>query len=309
MKLKIVIITGPTGVGKTYISLRLAQIFNAEIISADSMQIYRYMNIGTAKPTPEEQALIPHHLIDIRNPDEDYSAAEFKEDADKSIKEVMDKGRCVFVVGGAMLFLRVLTKGLFESPKADYTLRKRLKALSKEKGNIWLHQKLEKIDPEAARRIHPKDVFRIIRALEVFELTGKPISWHQGQHGFKTSFYNYLKICLNMPRSLLYEEINHRVEKMFSQGLIDEVEELLKMRYNPSLKSMKSIGYRHVVEYLQGKFSLGDTKEKIKKETRHYAKRQLTWFRYEPEINWYNPSEEEKIIEDIKHFYLKINKG
>ncbi|KPJ68440.1 MAG: hypothetical protein AMJ45_02360 [Syntrophobacter sp. DG_60] len=302
-KERIVIITGPTGVGKTRLSLRLAQIFNAEIISADSMQIYRYMNIGAAKPTPEEQALVPHHLIDIRNPDEDYSAAEFKKDADKSIKEVIGEERSVFVVGGTMLYLRVLTKGLFEAPKVDYALRERFKALCKERGNTWLHQRLKDIDPKAARRIHPKDTFRIIRALEVFELTGKPISRHQEQHRFKASFYDYLKICLNMPRSLLYERINHRVEKMFSQGLIDEVEELLKMGYKPNLKSMKSIGYRHVVEYLQGKFGLENTKEKIKQATRHYAKRQLTWFRYKPEVNWYNLSEEKKIIEDIKHFY------
>lgn len=302
-KLRIVIITGPTGVGKTRLSLKLAQIFNVEVVSADSMQIYRYMNIGAAKPTPEEQALVPHHLIDIRNPDEDYSAAEFKEDADRSIKEVMGKGKSVFVVGGAMLYLRVLTKGLFPVPKTDYTLRERFKALCKEKGSNWLYRRLEDIDPEAARHIHPKDTFRIIRALEVFELTNKPISWHQEQHGFKTSFYDYLKICLNMPRSLLYERINHRVEDMFSQGLIEEVEGLLKMGYGANLKSMKSIGYRHVIEYLQGKFGLEDTKEKIKQATRHYAKRQLTWFRYEPEINWYNPSEENRIIEAINRFY------
>ena len=302
-KLKIVIITGPTGIGKTALSLKLAQIFNAEIVNADSVQIYRYMDIGAAKPTIEERTLIPHHLIDIRNPDEDYSVAEFKKDADRCIREIIGKKRCAFVVGGSMLYLRVLTRGLFEVPRIDYGFRERLKAICEEKGSAFLHQVLKEIDPEAAMRIHPRDSFRIVRALEVFETTGRPISWHQRQHGFKNHLYDYFKICLIEPRDLIYKRINERVERMFEMGLIDEVKRLLEMGYKPHLKSMKSIGYRHVIEYLQGKFDLGETKERIKKETRHYAKRQLTWFRHEKDINWYKPCEEKKIIEDIGQFY------
>jgi len=304
-KPRIIILSGPTGVGKTSLSLSLAKKFNGEIVNADSMQIYRYMDIGTAKPTPTERAAIPHHLIDIRDPDEDYDAAQFKADADRVIKDIITRGRRVFVVGGTMLYLKVLTQGIFPSPPADEMLRQRLKQLSEEKGRKWLHQYLSQIDPEAAHKIHPTDIIRIIRAIEVYELTGKPISWHQRQHRFQEALYDYLKICLYLPRENLYERINQRVEMMFKQGLVAEVEKLLKMGYTPELKPMQAIGYRHVIAYLKGDWDLEKTKEILKRDTRRYAKRQLSWWRQDKEILWYQPQEKEAIEHKIKQWLNK----
>ncbi|MDL1970574.1 MAG: tRNA (adenosine(37)-N6)-dimethylallyltransferase MiaA [Candidatus Desulfofervidaceae bacterium] len=304
-KPKIIILTGPTGVGKTNLSLSLAQKFNAEIVNADSMQIYRYLDIGTAKPTPAERAIIPHHLIDIRNPDEDYDAAQFRDDADRVIKNIISQGKHPLIVGGTMLYLKVLTQGIFPSPPVDETLRQRLKQLAEEKGREWLHQYLTQIDPEAAHKIHPTDIVRLIRAIEVYELTGKPISWHQRQHGFQESPYDYLKICLHLPRETLYKRINQRVEFMFKQGLVTEVENLLKMGYTPDLKPLQAIGYRHVIAYLKGKWNIEKAKEVTKRDTRRYAKRQLAWWRQDKEVLWFEPQEKEAIEQIIKQWLNK----
>lgn len=303
-KPKIIILTGPTGVGKTALSLFLAQKFNAEIVNADSMQIYRYLDIGTAKPTPTERAAVPHHLIDIRHPDEDYDAAQFRADANRVIKDIMARGKQALVVGGTMLYLKVLTQGIFPSPPADKTLRQHLKHLAEEKGRKWLHQYLRQIDPEAAHKIHPTDMVRLIRAIEVYELTGKPISWHQRQHRFQASPYDYLKICLYLPRETLYKRINERVELMFKQGLVAEVENLLKMGYTSDLKPLQAIGYRHIIAYLKGEYTLEKAKELIKRDTRRYAKRQLSWWRQDKEILWYQPQEKEAIERIIEQWLI-----
>jgi len=305
MKGKIIILTGSTGVGKTALSLSLAQVFNAEIVNADSMQIYRYMDIGTAKPTPEERAIVPHHLIDIKYPDEDYDVSQFKADADRIIKNILTRGKQVLVVGGTMLYLKILIHGIFPAPPVDMALRQRLNQVAKERGRGYLHQRLTKIDPEAAKRIKPRDIVRLIRAIEVYELTGKPISWHQKQHHFGKQDYECLKICLYHPREILYRHIENRVEEMFKQGLVEEVEKLLKMGYKTSLKPMQAIGYRHVIVYLEGKHSLEEAKSLIKRDTRRYAKRQLTWFRQEKNIAWYLPQEKERIKSAISQFLEK----
>jgi len=305
MKGKIIILTGSTGVGKTALSLSLAQVFNAEIVNADSMQIYRYMDIGTAKPTPEERAIVPHHLIDIKYPDEDYDVSQFKADADRIIKNILTRGKQVLVVGGTMLYLKILIHGIFPAPPVDMALRQRLNQLAKERGREYLHQRLTKIDPEAAKRIKPRDIVRLIRAIEVYELTGKPISWHQKQHHFGKQDYECLKICLYHPREILYRHIENRVEEMFKQGLVEEVEKLLKMGYKTSLKPMQAIGYRHVIVYLEGKHTLEEAKFLIKRDTRRYAKRQLSWFRQEKNIAWYLPQEKERIKSAISQFLEK----
>ena len=305
MKGKIIILTGSTGVGKTALSLSLAQVFNAEIVNADSMQIYRYMDIGTAKPTPEERAIVPHHLIDIKYPDEDYDVSQFKADADRIIKDILTRGKQVLVVGGTMLYLKILIHGIFPAPPVDMALRQRLNQLAKERGREYLHQRLTKIDPEAAKRIKPRDIVRLIRAIEVYELTGKPISWHQKQHHFGKQDYECLKICLYHPREILYRHIENRVEEMFKQGLVEEVEKLLKMGYKTSLKPMQAIGYRHVIVYLEGKHTLEEAKFLIKRDTRRYAKRQLSWFRQEKNIAWYLPQEKERIKSAISQFLEK----
>ena len=305
MKGKIVILTGSTGVGKTALSLSLAQVFNAEIVNADSMQIYRYMDIGTAKPPPEERAIVPHHLIDIKYPDEDYDVSQFKADADRIIKDILTRGKQVLVVGGTMLYLKILIHGIFPAPPVDMALRQRLNQLAKERGREYLHQRLTKIDPEAAKRIKPRDIVRLIRAIEVYELTGKPISWHQKQHHFGKQDYECLKICLYHPREILYRHIENRVEEMFKQGLVEEVEKLLKMGYKTSLKPMQAIGYRHVIVYLEGKHTLEEAKFLIKRDTRRYAKRQLSWFRQEKNIAWYLPQEKERIKSAISQFLEK----
>ncbi|CAD7781893.1 MAG: tRNA dimethylallyltransferase [Candidatus Methanoperedenaceae archaeon GB37] len=305
MKEKIIILTGPTGVGKTALSLNLAQAFNAEIVNADSMQIYRYMDIGTAKPTLKERAIVPHHLIDIKYPDEDYDVSQFKADADRVIKDILTRGKQVLVVGGTMLYLKILIHGVFPAPPVDMALRQRLNQVAKERGREYLHQRLVQIDPEAARRIKPRDIVRLIRAIEVYELTGKPISWHQKQHHFMREDYKYLKICLYRPREVLYRHIENRVEQMFKHGLVEEVEKLLKMGYKTSLKPMQAIGYRHVIAYLEGKHSLEEAKSLIKRDTRRYAKRQLTWFRQEKNIAWYLPEEKERIKSAISQFLEK----
>ncbi|HDD43341.1 MAG TPA: tRNA (adenosine(37)-N6)-dimethylallyltransferase MiaA [Candidatus Desulfofervidus auxilii] len=305
MKPKIIILTGPTGVGKTALSLSLAQKFNAEIVNADSMQIYRYMDIGTAKPSPEERKIVPHHLIDIKNPDEDYDVAQYRKDADKAIRNIFNKGKNVLVVGGTMLYLKILTHGIFPAPPSDKFLRQQLKNLAEKKGRKYLHDLLKKIDLEAANRIQPSDIIRVIRAIEVYKLTGKPISWHQKQHRFSEKPYDYLKICLYRPREELYQRIEKRVEEMFAQGLVEEVENLLKMGYTAKLKPMQAIGYRHVIAYLQGKYDLEETKRLLKRDTRRYAKRQLSWFRQEKDIEWYSVEEEKRIENAIVRFLEK----
>ena len=286
-KPKLVAIVGPTASGKTSIALSLALKFQGEIISADSIQVYRGMNIGSAKPSVEERQLVPHHLIDILDPDQEYSAALFRKQADEIIHRLHLHNAPVFVVGGGGLYLKVLTRGLFRGPAGDSQLRAVLLRKAETEGGEVLHQELQELDPEAASRIHPHDTFRIIRALEVCALAGKPISLFQREHGFRESPYEILKIGLHREREELYRRIESRVEKMIKAGWVEEVQSLLNRGYSPELKSLQSVGYKHIVAYLSGGIDLVKATELVKRDTRRYAKRQITWFKGDPEIHWF----------------------
>ncbi len=301
-KPSVIIISGPTCVGKTGVAISLAKPLGGEIISADAMQVYRHMDIGTAKPTQQEQARVRHHLIDVVDPDEPFSAAQFRTAAGAVIRDLHEKGHPVFVVGGTGLYIKALTQGLFRVQGEDGALRERLKAQAKDLGSGMLHQRLQDVDPEAAGRIHPNDVYRIIRALEILELTGKTLSEHHRAHGFSDDPYRVLKIGLFLDREVLYQRIDRRVERMLEAGFLREVEGLLHRGYSPDLKSMGSIGYRHMTEYLQGNVAWNETVRRFKRDTRRYAKRQVAWFRADPEIHWLKPSEVNTMSRKIDSF-------
>ncbi len=286
-KPRIVALVGPTATGKSSLALRLAQRFQGEIISADSVQVYRGMDIGTAKPAPKDRRIIPHHLLDILNPDENYSAALFRQQADNIIGELHKRKAAIFVVGGTGLYLKALTRGLFQGPAANAQLRLILQKKAERAGSDVLHHELQKLDPEAASRIHPHDRFRIIRALEVYSLGRKPISLFQREHGFRDAPYEVLKIGLCCERKDLYRRIELRVDRMVERGWVEEVRSLLNQGYGPGLKSMQSLGYRHILSNLFGDLTLQEAIHLVKRDTRRYAKRQITWFKADPEIFWF----------------------
>lgn len=298
----IVVVCGPTGIGKTSTAVALAEMFSGEIISSDSMQIYRHMDIGTAKPTPQEKARVFHHLIDVADPDDSFDAAMFARQADLVIKKLGERDKLPIVAGGTGLYIRSLVNGLFRSRPLDRKVMDRLEDEIKTFGAEALHKRLSVCDAEAAQRIHPNDAFRVVRALEVFESTGKTISMHQNEHNFCDNPYHVLKIGLNMDRGALYARINKRVDMMISEGFLDEVKMLLEKGYSGDLKSMQSIGYRHMVDHLTGDVSWDDTVELLKRDTRRYAKRQLTWFRKEPDINWIEPGQVDRASDLVGAF-------
>ncbi len=298
----LIVISGPTCVGKTDVAIALAERVAGEIVSADAMQVYRHMDIGTAKPTKQERARVPHHLIDVVEPDESFNAARFKAMAEVVISDLNEKQRPSFVVGGTGLYIKALTQGLFESNEQDKTLRKKLNEEAQAKGLEVLYERLREVDPEGAARLHPNDTYRIIRALEVFELTGKPLSVHHREHRFSDKPYRVLNIGLFLDRQVLYDRINKRVDSMITLGLVDEVRWLLDQGYGPELKSMRSIGYRHMTEYLQGRSPWDESVGLLKRDTRHYAKRQFTWFGADPEIQWSQPGEIDSMRKRIDEF-------
>ncbi len=301
-KPKLIVICGPTGIGKTAIAIEIAETFNAEIIGADSMQIYRQMDIGTAKPTSDEQARVAHHMIDIIEPDMPFDAVRFAELARSAIDQLYDRGIIPLVVGGTGLYIKALLYGMFQSDAVDKKIRERLKREADEHGTDTLYQRLMQSDPITAHKLHPNDTYRILRALETFETTGKPISEYQNTHAFAEPFYEALKIGLNMDRALLYERINERADAMMAAGFIAEVKRLLDAGYTNDLKSMQSIGYRHIVDYLESRFSLEECIRTLKRDHRRYAKRQLTWFGADNEIIWKEPGQVDQVKVLIKKF-------
>jgi tRNA dimethylallyltransferase len=301
-KPKVIIICGPTGVGKTAVGIELARKFGGEIISADSMQIYRHMDIGTAKPTPEELAQIAHHMIDIVDPDEDYDAVQFSKQGRDRIAEIVNGNLIPFIVGGTGLYIKALLHGLFQSKPVDPRIRDRLNQEAEENGRGFLYERLKKIDPAAAGRIHPNDSYRIIRALETIESSGKPISKHHQSHGFEDQPFNALKIGLRRDREKLYGRIDQRVDLMIQAGLVAEVKKLLAMGYSAELKSMQSIGYRHVVEFLEEKLSWDEYVRTLKRDTRRFAKRQFTWFGADRQNYWYEPDQLNEIVRLVEGF-------
>ncbi len=286
---KIIIVCGSTGVGKTGTAIKLARYFNGEIISADSIQVYKYMDIGAAKPTLQERAAITHHLIDVIAPDEPFDAARFACKARKIINTIRQRGGMPFIVGGTGLYIKALLYGLAEVLPANYDLRRRLQAEAAQNGSLWLHQRLEACDPATAKRLHPNDTYRIVRALEVYETTGRLLSKSQAAHNFKTCSFHVLQIGLELSRPILYKRINQRVEAMIQAGFTDEVRQLLDKGYTLDLKPMQSIGYRHVADFLQNRCSWDETVRLWQRDTRRYAKRQQTWFKSDPEISWIEP--------------------
>jgi tRNA dimethylallyltransferase len=302
VKPKIIIICGPTALGKTSMAINVAGIFNGEIIGADSMQIYRYMDIGTAKPTTDEQSRVAHHMIDLIDPDEHFDARQFAEMAYEKIIRLYARGVTPFVVGGTGLYIKALVHGLFKAGPSDIHVRERLQEQARIYGADFLHQKLRRYDPDTAERIHPNDSYRIIRALEVHELTGKTITAFQQDHGFKDHRFRMLKIGLHIDREVLYDRINHRVDAMMDSGFLNEVKGLLEMGYSENLKSMQSIGYRHLMDFIKGRCSWDETMRTLKRDTRRYAKRQLTWFKADPNIVWREPGQLREIRQLIKKF-------
>jgi tRNA dimethylallyltransferase len=288
---RIIIVCGPTAVGKTGVALELAAAAGAQIVGADSMQIYRYMDIGTAKPTAKEQARVPHHLVDFCDPAEPFNAAAYSRLARKTIDRLLERGVVPLVVGGTGLYIKGLLGGLFPVPSPDRSIRKRLQAEAEQLGTPTLHDRLVRVDPNTAARLHPNDTARVVRALEVLEATGEPISLQQDRHRFEDEPYRALKIGLFLEKEVLYRRIDRRCDAMLEAGLIEEVKGLLKRGYPPQLKSMQSIGYRHVIDYLQGRATFEETRRLFSRDTRRYAKRQLTWFRADPEVRWLTPAE------------------
>lgn len=297
-------ICGPTAVGKTAVAIRLAEQFAGEIVSADSRQIYRLMDIGTAKPTAAEQARVRHHLIDLVWPDETFSAARFAEQAGQTIDRILERGRHPLLVGGTGLYIRALTEGLLDAPAADPQLRAELRAIAEREGSAELHRRLAEVDPTAAARLHPNDLVRIERALEVQALTGRPLSQLQQEHAFGQRRYRTLKIGLDCDRQALFERIDRRAVQMFADGLLDEARQLLTAGYAPASTALRTIGYRQAVAVLRAEMSEADALLDLQRATRRYARQQLTWFRRDSSIIWLDSSTDfVKIQKLIENFY------
>lgn len=305
---KVIVVLGPTASGKTGLSIELAKEINGEIVSADSMQIYRFMDIGTAKPDEEEKQGIKHYLIDEVNPDEEFSVAKYKELAIKYIDEIINKGKTPIVVGGTGLYLNSLIYNInFSETISDWGLREELKKEAEEKGNEYLHNKLKECDPEAAAKIHPNNLNRVIRALEVYKYTSKTISFHQELSRLEPPKYDFVLIGLRMSRERLYERINKRIDNMIERGLIDEVRMLQSLGYNKSAVAMQGIGYKEVLAYFKGELTFEEVIFILKRDTRRYAKRQLTWFRRIADVQWIDVdvSNEDNILKNIKYYIAR----
>ena len=280
MKQKLLVLGGPTAVGKTELSIRLAEKLNGEIISADSMQIYKYMDIGSAKVTKEEMRGIKHHLIDVIEPDRPFSVADFKEYGDKALKDIISRGKFPIIAGGTGLYINSLTCNMmFTEAEKDEEYRRELENLADEKGNEYVHDMLKDIDPISYKEIHFNNRKRVIRALEVYKLTGKPFSSYNAGEDFYKSDYDVYYYVLTMDREKLYNRINKRVDIMMEKGLLEECINLKNLGYTSDMQSMQGIGYKEILYYLENKISLEEAVNMIKQGSRNYAKRQLTWFR------------------------------
>ena len=287
MKRLLLILTGPTAVGKTALSIQAAKQWNGEIISADSMQVYRYMDIGSAKVTEDEMDGIPHHLISVLQPDEPFHVVRFKEMALKAMEEIYSRGRLPIVTGGTGFYIQALLYDIdFTENNADTEYRRHLEALAAERGAEFLHDMLKARDPQAAEEIHAHNVKRVIRALEFYEKTGTPISVHNKQERERESPYQFAYVVLTRDRGELYRRIDLRVDQMMGAGLLEEVKGLRDRGYTRDLVSMQGLGYKELLSYLDGECSLSEAVRIIKRDTRHFAKRQLTWFRRERQTDW-----------------------
>lgn len=300
-KKPLIVLTGPTAVGKTALSIGLAKAIGGEIISADSMQVYKHMDIGSAKIMPDEMKGVPHYLVDVLEPSEEFHIARFQEMAKAAMDEIYSRGHIPILVGGTGFYIQSITRDIdFTENDGDMTYRHELEEYAKIHGGEELHKRLQQIDPKAADEIHANNVKRVIRALEYFHQTGQPISQHNEEQKQKETPYDLRYFVLNDIRSRLYERIEKRIDLMLEQGLVDEVKRLKDMGYTRDMVSMQGLGYKEILAYLDGEYTLEEAVYILKRDTRHFAKRQLTWFKREQDVIWINKDEfdydEEKIL-------------
>ena len=307
MKKPIVVLTGPTAVGKTELSIQLAKVIGGEIISADSMQVYKHMDVGSAKITPEEMDGVRHYLVDELEPFD--HVVKFQEYAQKYLNEIYAHGKIPIIAGGTGFYIQALLNDIdFTEQESDSAYRKELEALAEEHGNQYLHDRLKEVDPESAEAIHPNNRKRVIRALEFYQETGRKISEHNAKEQMRTSPYNFAYFVLNDERSHLYKRIDARVDKMIEDGLEAEVRRLKEMGCTKDMVAMQGIGYKEMLSYLDGSYSLEEAVYIIKRETRHFAKRQITWFKRERDVIWLNKNEFDYKNEAILAYMIKILK-
>jgi tRNA dimethylallyltransferase len=285
-RIKVGFIVGPTGSGKSALAMIVAERLGAEIVNADSRQLYAGMDIGTAKPSAEERGRVPHHLIDVRTPERPLDVAEFVAMGRAAILDIARRGRKALVVGGSGFYLRALRGGIFSGPSASSEIRAELEEIAAERGIPFLHDELMKIDPPSASRIQRNDLYRIVRALEVQRITGIPISIHQERHRFAEREFDTLTIALEVPRAQLYDGINKRFDAMVAEGFVEEVRRLVAAGYSPERAPLNSIGYREVASFIRGEITLAEAVDLAKRKTRQFAKRQLTWFHNEEDVTW-----------------------
>ena len=302
MKKPLVVLTGPTAVGKTKLSISLAKALNGEIISADSMQVYKYMDIGSAKITEKEMDGVPHHLINVLSPFEEFHIVRFQELAKKAMEDIYNRGKTPVFVGGTGFYIQAITKDIdFTEGEEDKQYREELSRLAAEKGNEFLHEMLQEVDKKSAEEIHANNVKRVIRALEFYKENGFPISQHNEEQKQNETPYNLAYFVLNAPRELLYERIDRRVDEMIESGLVEEVQKLKDMGCHREMTSMQGLGYKEILSFLDGEVPLNEAVRILKRDTRHFAKRQLTWFRRESDVIWVDKDkfafEDEKILE------------
>ena len=305
-KQPLIILSGPTAVGKTALSIELAKRINGAIISADSMQVYKYMDIGSAKIMPEEMDGVKHYLIDELNPEDEFNIVVFQQKAKAALAEIYANGQIPIVAGGTGFYIQALLYDIdFDAQDSNEEFRAELEKIAKEQGNEVLHERLKEIDPVSAEKIHANNVKRVIRALEFYHLTGKPISEHNETEQQKESPYNFAYFVLTDDRANLYNRIDLRVDIMLEKGLVDEVQKLKDMGYHRDMVSMQGLGYKEILDYLDGKCTLDEAVYILKRETRHFAKRQLTWFRRERDVIWFDKQKydynESAILEEMCH--------
>jgi tRNA dimethylallyltransferase len=302
LKPKIVILCGPTASGKSALGIALALRFEAEIVNADSMQVYRGLDIGTAKPGAEERGLVRHHLLDLVAPDELFNAALYRKAAMPVIAEIGSRGKVPLLIGGTGLYIKTLLGGLLPCAPINPDLRQTLQQECREHGPEILYERLKALDPQAALKIHCRDRIRIIRALEIIQSSGRLFSAQVAEHHFQENPFQALKVGLHLEREELYQRINQRCLHMIETGLLAETKALLEHGYRPDLKSLKSIGYRHMIQYLRGDYSWDRAIFDFQADTRRYAKRQITWFRADSEMIWFHPAQKDAISETIHDF-------
>jgi tRNA dimethylallyltransferase len=307
-KPKLLVVLGPTAVGKSTVGIDIAKRLGGEIINADSLQVYKHLNIGTAKPNSDELREVRHHLIDIIDPDEDFNAGIFRTRAASVIENLYKDDKNIILVGGTYLYVKVLLSGLIEGLPANQEIRDNIKKLRSIFGLPYVYDRLRSLDPDAASRIHPNDYVRTERALEVNYLTGQKMSELQAVHSFQDQDYEYLKIGISVDREILKQRIDQRVDIMIEEGLVEEVKQLREMGYTNNLKPMQSIGYKEINQFLDGEIDLDTAVELIKRDTKRFAKRQMTWLRKDNKIKWFEPGKDyEKILDLAGRFFEASN--